>query len=42
MIVAVAVIGEEIVGIRCWSDASAKTRLEGGDRYGDLLSLIQE
>jgi len=27
--------------LRCWSDAGATTRLEGGDRYGELLSLIQ-
>jgi len=40
VIVAVAVIGEEIVGIRCWSDAGATTRLQGGDRYGELLSLM--
>ena len=31
MTVAVVVIGEEIVAIRCWSDAGATTRLQGGD-----------
>jgi len=42
VIVAVVVVGEEIVAIRCWSDAGATTRLEGGDRYGALFSLMKE
>jgi len=42
VIVAVVVVGEEIVAIRCWSDAGVTTRIEGGDRYGELFSLMQE